>query len=71
MMSIDRFPHCGEPIALSRASLRQIALSADSGAVLISIWMPVFLVAVKCVEVGAHRVTDRLVGHEPLDSWDR
>lgn len=71
MKRADRCPHCGAPIASSRVSLREMAVSAVCGAVLISICIPVILIADQWVEGKAHRVMDQIVWHEPVDSWSQ
>jgi hypothetical protein len=71
MKRADRCPHCGAPIASSWASLRAMAVSAVCGAVLISICIPVILITVRWAKDKANRSTDRMVWHEPLDSWNR
>lgn len=69
MKRTDRCPHCGTPTA-ARASPREFALIAVCVAVLFSVCVPIFFVAVQWVEDEAHRVVDRMVWHEPLDSWN-
>jgi len=66
----DYCPHCSTPIAPARVSLREFALSAVCAAVLFSVCVSIFFVAVQWVEDEAHRVADRMVWHEPLDSWN-
>lgn len=62
-------PRCGAPIPSSRMSLREMAVSALFGSLLLSILISAFLIAEPWLEDAGHRFVDRIVWHEPLDSW--
>ena len=61
---------CGAPILSSRMSLREMAVSALCGSLLLSILVSAFLIAEPWLEDAGHRFVDRMVWHEPLDSWN-
>jgi hypothetical protein len=63
-------PRCGTPIPSSRMSLREMAVSALCGSLLLSIVISVFLIAEPLLEDAGHRFVDRMAWHEPLDSWN-
>ena len=63
-------PHCGAQIPSSRLSLREMAMSALCGSLLLSILIAAFLIAEPWLEDTGHRFVDRMVWHEPLDSWN-
>jgi len=62
-------PRCGTPIPSSRMSLREMAVSALCGSLLLSILISAFIIAEPWLEDAGHRFVDRMVWHEPLDSW--
>jgi hypothetical protein len=70
MKRADRCPHCGAPIAASRVSLRDIALITVCVAVLFYVGVPAILITGQWAEDETHRFMDRMVWHEPLDSWN-
>ncbi len=63
-------PRCGTPILSSRMSLSEMAVSALCGSLLLSILIAAFLIAEPWLEDAGHRFVDRMVWHEPLDSWN-
>ena len=62
--------HCGAQVRLSRMSLREMAVSALCGSLLLSILIAAFLIAEPWLEDAGHRFVDRMVWHEPLNSWN-
>ena len=62
-------PRCGTPIPSSRMSLREMAVMALCGSLLLSILISAFIIAEPWLEDAGHRFVDRMVWHEPLDSW--
>ena len=63
-------PRCGTPIPSSRMSLREMALMALCGSLLLSILISALIMAEPWLEETGHRFADRMVWHEPLDSWN-
>jgi len=63
-------PHCGAQIRSSRMSLREMAASALCGGLLLSIIVSAFLIGEPWLEDAGHRFVDRMVWHEPPDSWN-
>jgi hypothetical protein len=51
-------------------SMREMAVSALCGSLLLSILISAFLLAEPWIEDAGHRFADRMVWHEPLDSWN-
>ena len=62
-------PRCGALIPSSRMSLREMAVSALCGSLLLSILVAAFIMAEPWLEDAGRRFVDRMVWHEPLDSW--
>jgi len=62
--------HCGDSIPSSRMSLREMAVSFLCGSLLLSILISAFMIAEPWLEDAGHRFVDRMVWHEPLDSWN-
>jgi len=63
-------PQCGAQIPSSQMSLCEMAMSALCGSFLLSILISAFLIAEPWLEDTGHRLPDRMVWHEPLDSWN-
>jgi hypothetical protein len=70
MKRTDRCRRCGAPFASSRVSLRDIALITVCVVVLFSVGVPAILITARWAEDETHRIMDRMVWHEPLDSWN-
>jgi hypothetical protein len=70
MRRADRCPHCGAPVRASRVSLRDIALITVCVVVLFSVGVPAILITAQWAEDETYRIMDRMVWHEPLDSWN-
>jgi len=51
-------------------SLREMAVMALCGSLLLSILISAFIIAEPWLEDAGHRFVDRMVWHEPLDSWN-
>jgi len=51
-------------------SLREMVLMALCGSLLLSILVSAFLIADPWLEDTGQRFVDRMVWHEPLDSWN-
>ena len=64
-----RCPRCGFPIASSRMSLREMALNLICGCMLLSILIPVGLLAEHWVEDVGHRLVEHMVWREPVERW--
>ncbi len=64
-------PRCGAQITSTRLSLREKAATAVSGALLLSIVVPVCWTAEQWAERQAQRMLGRAVWHEPLGDWIR
>ena len=63
-------PRCGVRVRSSRMSLREMAMSVLCGCLLFSILISAFLIAEPWLEDAGHRFVNRMVWHEPLDSWN-
>jgi len=63
-------PHCGALNPSPRMSLRELAVSALCGSLLLSVLISAFIMAEPWLEDAGHRFVDRMVWHEPLDSWN-
>ena len=63
-------PQCGAEIPSSQISSREMAISVLCGSLLLSILISAFLIAEPWLEDAGHRFVDRMVWHEPLDSWN-
>jgi hypothetical protein len=63
-------PRCCAPIPSPRMSLREMAVSAICGSLLLSILISAPLIAESWLEDAGHRFVDRMILHEPLDSWN-
>ena len=62
-------PRCGAQFIPSRISLREMALAAVCGVLLLSILLPAGWMAEQWIENQGHRILDRMTWHEPLDNW--
>ena len=63
-------PHCGAQFTPSRLSLREMILYVVCGGVLLSILVPAGWMAKQWIEQRSHQILDRMVWHEPVDSWN-
>lgn len=63
-------PRCGIPIHSPRMLLRGMVVTALCTSLLLSILISAFLIAEPWLEDAGHRFVDRMVWHEPLDSWN-
>ena len=67
----ERCPNCGAATTSYRRSLREMAVNLLCGCLLLSILIPAGLMAEHWIEDACHRFSDRMVWHEPLESWDQ
>jgi len=51
-------------------SLREMVLMALCGSLLLSILISAFLIAEPWLQDAGHRFVDRMVWHEPFNSWN-
>jgi hypothetical protein len=63
-------PCCGTRIEASRLRMRDLAVNALCGSLLLSILVPACWIAEQWMERQYLRDLDRMVWHEPLDSWN-
>jgi len=62
-------PHCGAQLTSSRLSLREMALAAVCGVLLLSILLPAGWMAKQWIDRQEDRFLDHMYWREPLDSW--
>ena len=62
-------PHCGAQFIPSRLSLREMALAAVCGVLLLSILLPAGWMAKQWIDRQEDRFLDHMYWREPLDSW--
>ena len=63
-------PCCGTPIKASGPRMRDLVVNVVCGSLLLSILAPACWIAGRWMEGRCQRVLDRMVWHEPLDSWN-
>jgi len=68
--SSEKCPRCGARISISGLSIRQIVVSAVFGGLLLIVAIPAGTLVEHWMEDACHRFADRMLWHEPLDSWD-
>ena len=62
-------PRCGAQFTPSRLSLREMALAAVCGVLLLSILLPAGWMAKQWIDRQEDRFLDHMYWREPLDSW--
>ena len=62
-------PRCGAQFTSSRLALREMALSAVCGVLLLSILLPAGWMAKQWIDRQQDRFLDHMYWREPLDSW--
>jgi hypothetical protein len=70
IQAIDVCPRCGTQVAPSRVSIREMAVTVLCGGLLLSILIPACWLAQQWVERQDERMFERMIWHEPLDSWN-
>jgi hypothetical protein len=64
-------PRCGAQITPSGLSLREIALTAVCGTLVLSMLMLACWTTEQWIERQGHRILDRMTWHEPVESWNQ
>ena len=62
-------PRCGAQFTPSRLSLRETALAAVCGVLLLSILLPAGWMAKQWIDRQEDRFLDHMYWHEPIDPW--
>lgn len=64
-------PRCEAKLPRSRLSLRHMILTALCGGLLVAILVPAGWMIEKWIEEQSRQIMDRMVWHEPVDSWEQ
>src|SRR6185312_10344402 len=66
----ERCRHCGAPIPYSKLLVREIVLNVVCGSLLLSILIPVGILAERWMADAGHHFVDHVPWHEPVNRWD-